>query len=120
MKKFVFLVFFLLSGCSAIISLYPGYDKDVMHGERFWVKKGTNEQVSEKTYVACFHKGLQFDLNQKGFTSYSPDWDEYNVALYQSKCLHDLGYAFKEDIFSKYCYHYQNELNCKAYRKFKY
>ena len=119
MKKVFFLVFFLLSGCSAIISLYPSYNKDVMHGERFWVKKGTKEQVSEDTYIGCFHSGLRADLKQKGLPLDSYDWDEYNAALYQGKCLHDLGYVFKEDIFSKYCYHYSNEVECKAFRKYK-
>lgn len=49
MKKFVLV--FLLSGCSAIVSLYPIYDKDVMHGERFWGKKGTKEQSVKDIYT---------------------------------------------------------------------
>ncbi|KGQ23554.1 hypothetical protein P9079_10680 [Gallibacterium anatis] len=128
MKKVFFLVFFLLSGCSFIISLHPSYSHEFRHGERFWVKKGTKEQVSEDTYIDCFNSGFQSDLNQKGFTldSYNKGltlglykWDEYNISLYQGKCLHDLGYVFKEDIFSKYCYHYSNEVECKAFRKYK-
>ncbi|ARU64417.1 hypothetical protein BTV20_02310 [Histophilus somni] len=120
MKRFVFLVFFLLSGCSAIISLYPSYTQDIMHGERFWVKKGTKEQVSEDIYTDCYNDGVRADLRQKNLPPDASGWDWYNVALYQGKCLHDLGYVFKEDILSKYCYHYINEVDCRAYRKFKY
>lgn len=120
MRKVFLLMFFLLTSCSSIISLYPNYNDDVSHSERFWVKKGTKEQVSEDIYTSCYNKAVKADLRQKNLPPDASGWDRYNVALYNGKCLHDLGYVFKEDIFSKYCYHYSNEVSCKAYRKFKY
>ncbi|MFZ7203308.1 hypothetical protein ACLSZC_09065 [Avibacterium avium] len=119
MRKILFLIIFMLPGCSFIISLHPSYSHEFRHGERFWIKKGTKEKLSTNIYTDCFYKGLKFDLTQKGLPPDSPQWDNYNVSLYQGKCLYDLGYVFKEDIFSKYCYHYSNEAECKAFRKYK-
>lgn len=118
MKKIFFLMSFLLSGCSSIVSLYPIYNDDVSHGERFWINKNTGEQASFDLYTKCYHKGIKMDLTQRNLPLNSLDYDQYNATLNHGKCLYDLGYVFKEDIFSKYCYHYSNEVECKVFRKY--
>ncbi|EXI62125.1 hypothetical protein MHD_11290 [Mannheimia granulomatis] len=117
---FSFIIACVLSSCSAMVSLYPSYSKIVREDEKQWVHLETNEYVKSDIYNECYDEGRKWVINKNKLP---PDsslyFYEYDISLYQGRCLQKKGFIFKPKSFSKYCYHYSNKIACKAYEKYR-
>ncbi|QLB18409.1 hypothetical protein [Mannheimia granulomatis] len=121
MKVLLFLLCSIsMASCSSIISLYPSYSSIIPKSEDQWEHLDTKENVSFELYNECYYEGRKQVIKTKGLEDDENLYPyRYEVGLYHGKCLRKKGFVFKSQLFSKYCYHYSNEVECEAYKKYK-
>ncbi|TDQ58960.1 hypothetical protein EDC45_0752 [Mesocricetibacter intestinalis] len=116
--KYIPVIFFYITGCSSIVYLIPNYSDSIPRGESQWINIETKENVTFDVYTNCYHQGIAMMRREQTLKT-NIILKRYEVALYHGKCLRDLGFVFKPDLFSIYCYHYSNKESCRAFKNFR-
>lgn len=118
---FLIIICILISSCSSIVSLYPTYSPTIPKGEKQWLNINTGESANFNLYTACYHEGRE-TLRKKDSILFNEGYSHhrnYQIALYQGKCLYEKGYRFSPSVFSVYCMHYSNKDECEAYKEYR-
>lgn len=123
MKKILWLLLSVgICGCTTILTLRTnGIPRD--DPTDYWIHIHTKEKLSGKLYMQCFDQATEEVIKKHQL----PKDDNleaklykfrYEEAIYQGKCLREHGFIFSPKIFSNYCYHDFNKIDCKAFRQY--
>lgn len=109
-----------ICGCSAIVSLQHNGLSIVHNPNEQWIHIHTKEKLSGDLYIRCYEQAREEVIEKHQLPKDANLYDfRYEESVYHGKCLREKGFIFSPKIFSNYCCHVNNKIDCKAFSQYK-